>query len=116
MNLYINLYMNFYMNCHGFMTSMTYAFGVCGTVSNLVRLCPGSELREIQKQIDNMRDKTSPSAVGQFLTLRRDVMFLEFDVAVRHCMRETFLATNNVAAYKVSGVRVTRWTDDRVAC
>ncbi|KAK2166357.1 hypothetical protein NP493_1328g00025 [Ridgeia piscesae] len=71
----------------------------------------GSELREIQKQIDNMKDKTSPCAVGQFLTLRREVMFLEFDVAVRHCMRETFLATNNVAAYKVSGPRVTQWTE-----
>jgi len=90
---------------------MSYAFDVCGTVSNLPHLCSGSELREIQKQIDNMKDKTSPCAVGQFLTLRREVMFLEFDVAVRHCMRETFLATNNVAAYKVSGPRVTQWTE-----
>jgi hypothetical protein len=46
--------------------------------------------------------KTSPEAVAKFLSLRRDVMFLEFDAAVRHSMRDTFLATNNKRAYDVS--------------
>ena len=64
----------------------------------------------IQKQIDNLKDRTRPDKVGSFLVLRRDVMFLEFDAAVRHCMRETFLATSNVPAYKV-GDRVTLVTD-----
>jgi len=61
----------------------------------------GTELSEIQKQIDNLSVKTDPQSVGQLLTLRRDVLFLEFDVAVRHSVRETFLATGNVSAYKV---------------
>ena len=74
----------------------------------------GYELRMIQKQIDNLKDRTRPDKVGSFLALRRDVMFLEFDAAVRHCMRETFLATSNVPAYKV-GDRMDRVTGDMVA-
>jgi len=61
----------------------------------------GTELSEIQKQIDNLPSKTDPQSVGQLLGLRRDVLFLEFDVAVRHSVRDTFLATGNVPAYKV---------------
>jgi len=45
--------------------------------------------------------KTDPESVGQLLSMRRDVIFLEFDVAVRHSVRETFLATGNILAYKV---------------
>ena len=60
--------------------------------------------------MDNLKDRTNPDEVGRFLSLKCDVMFLEFDVAVRHCMRETFLATNNVPAYKVGGLG----TGDRI--
>ncbi|CAH1785032.1 unnamed protein product [Owenia fusiformis] len=59
----------------------------------------GSEFREIQKQINNLEEPTNVESVGQFLTMRRDIMFLEFDSAVRHSMRDTFLATGNVSAY-----------------
>ena len=62
---------------------------------------PGAELREIQRQIDGLSHPTSPRTVAEFMTLRRDVMFLEFDTAVRHCMADTFLSTGNVQAYKV---------------
>ena len=61
----------------------------------------GADLREIQRQLDALETKIDPEQVCQFLMLRRDVMFLEFDVAVRHSVRDTFLATGNVAAYKV---------------
>ena len=61
----------------------------------------GTELSEIQKQIDNLPVKTDPESVGQLLSLRRDVIFLEFDIAVRHSVRDTFLATGNIPAYKV---------------
>jgi len=61
----------------------------------------GTELSEIQRQIDHLPVKTDPESVGQLLAMRRDVIFLEFDVAVRHSVRETFLATGNVPAYKV---------------
>jgi len=61
----------------------------------------GTELTEIQKQIDNLPVKTDPQSVGQLLTLRRDVLFLEFDVAVRHSVCNTFLSTGNISAYKV---------------
>ena len=65
--------------------------------------CPivGADLREIQRQLDSLETKIDPEQVCQFLTFRRNVMFLEFDVAVRHSVRDTFLATGNVPAYKV---------------
>jgi len=65
---------------------------------------PGAELREIQKQIDSLPNSTDPGAVAEFMSLRRDVMFLEFDTAVRHCMADTFLSTGNIQAYKVGWV------------
>ncbi|GFS24937.1 coiled-coil domain-containing protein 162-like, partial [Elysia marginata] len=60
----------------------------------------GSELREIQKQIIHLHDPTDPQSVLDLLTLRRDVMFLEYDMAVRSSMADTFLATGNIQAYK----------------
>ncbi|XP_064604712.1 uncharacterized protein LOC135469969 isoform X2 [Liolophura sinensis] len=60
----------------------------------------GAELREIQKQINNLPEMHEPEIVGDFLALRRDVMFLEIDTAVRHSMIDTFLHTGNVQAFK----------------
>ncbi|KAL4226305.1 hypothetical protein ACF0H5_014288 [Mactra antiquata] len=60
----------------------------------------GAELRDIQKQIDNLSHPMDPREVSEFMSLRRDVMFLEFDTAVRHCMADTFLSTGNIQAYK----------------
>ena len=51
-----------------------------------------------------MPSKTDPQAIGQLLSMRRDVLFLEFDVAVRHSVRDTFLATGNISAYKVVSI------------
>lgn len=62
----------------------------------------GAELREIQKQIENLPHPTDPRTVADFLAMRRDVMFLEFDTAVRHCMMDTFLSTGNVQSFHVS--------------
>jgi len=61
----------------------------------------GTELSEIQRQIDSLPMKTDPQSVGQLLALRRDLLFLEFDVAIRHSVSDTFLATGNVSAFKV---------------
>ncbi len=61
----------------------------------------GADLREIQRQLDALDTRIDPEQVGQFLTIRRDVMFLEFDVAIRHSLRDTLLATGNVPAYRV---------------
>ena len=57
----------------------------------------GAELRDIQHQIDHLGVMTGdPERVSQFLQIRKEVMFLEFDCAVRFSMRETFLMTNNM--------------------
>lgn len=47
----------------------------------------GAELWEIQRQVDRLSDPSSPAAVGQLLQLRRQVLFLQFDTAVRHLIR-----------------------------
>ena len=49
----------------------------------------------------HLHDPTDPQSVLDLLTLRRDVMFLEYDMAVRSSMADTFLATGNIQAYKV---------------
>ncbi|KAF8571480.1 hypothetical protein P879_04525 [Paragonimus westermani] len=59
-----------------------------------------TELREIQYQMNRLPDPTEPEQVIQMLTLRRDVMFLQFDVCMRTILRETFLAAGNLEAYR----------------
>ncbi|XP_027630930.1 uncharacterized protein CCDC162P [Tupaia chinensis] len=59
----------------------------------------GSELRELQKMIDSLQNPQDPIQVAQALLLRREVMFLQFDAAMRHLIR-TFLAAGNVPAYQ----------------
>lgn len=51
--------------------------------------------------MDVLPQPTDPDAVQQLLWLRRDVMFLEFETAVRHCMTDTFLSAGNMQAYQV---------------
>ncbi|KAG8522115.1 Coiled-coil domain-containing protein 162, partial [Galemys pyrenaicus] len=60
----------------------------------------GSELQELQRMIDSLQNPQDPSQVAQALLLRREVMFLQFDAAVRHLIRRTFLATGNIPAYR----------------
>ncbi|XP_076118208.1 uncharacterized protein LOC143085614 isoform X2 [Mytilus galloprovincialis] len=60
----------------------------------------GADLRELKEQISFLSGPTDPVTVGEFLSLRRDVMFLELDTAIRHCMINTFLSTGNITAMK----------------
>uniref|UniRef100_A0A8C3W6D5 Coiled-coil domain-containing protein 162 n=1 Tax=Catagonus wagneri TaxID=51154 RepID=A0A8C3W6D5_9CETA len=60
----------------------------------------GSELQELQKMIDSLQDPQDPTQVSQALLLRREVMLLQFDVAVRYLIRRTFLAAGNAPAYQ----------------
>ncbi|XP_037698208.1 uncharacterized protein LOC119539130 isoform X3 [Choloepus didactylus] len=60
----------------------------------------GSELQELQKMIDSLQSPQDPNHVARALLLRREVMFLQFDAAVRHLIRKTFLAAGNVPAYQ----------------
>ncbi|KAA3671894.1 uncharacterized protein DEA37_0004226, partial [Paragonimus westermani] len=68
--------------------------------SLLVDQVVATELREIQYQMNRLPDPTEPEQVIQMLTLRRDVMFLQFDVCMRTILRETFLAAGNMEAYR----------------
>ncbi|XP_072594559.1 uncharacterized protein [Vulpes vulpes] len=60
----------------------------------------GSELQELQKMIDSLQSPQDPTEVSQALLLRREVIFLQFDAAVRHLIRRTFLAAGNASAYQ----------------
>ncbi|XP_048209675.1 uncharacterized protein LOC125357064 [Perognathus longimembris pacificus] len=59
----------------------------------------GSELQELQKILDSLQSPQDPTQVAQALLLRREVMLLQFDSAVRHLVR-TFLAAGNLPAYQ----------------
>ncbi|XP_060112838.1 uncharacterized protein LOC132585047 [Heteronotia binoei] len=60
----------------------------------------GMELQELQKMIDNLHNPSDPNEVAQMLSLHREIIFLQFDAAVRHSMRKTFLSSGNVSAYQ----------------
>ncbi|KFO13314.1 Coiled-coil domain-containing protein 162, partial [Balearica regulorum gibbericeps] len=60
----------------------------------------GTELQEIQKMIDSLQNPLDPSNIAQLLAAHREVMFLQFDAAIRHRLREIFLSSGNVSAYQ----------------
>ncbi|KFQ95636.1 Coiled-coil domain-containing protein 162, partial [Nipponia nippon] len=59
-----------------------------------------SELQEIQKMIDSLQNPVDRSEVAQLLALHREVIFLQFDAAIRHRLQEAFLSSGNVSAYQ----------------
>ncbi|KAM6272111.1 LOW QUALITY PROTEIN: coiled-coil domain-containing protein 162-like [Spheniscus humboldti] len=61
-----------------------------------------TELQEIQKMIDSLQNPLDPSEVAQLLAVHREVILLQFDAAIRHRLRETFLSSGNVSAYHVT--------------
>ncbi|XP_072499099.1 uncharacterized protein [Notamacropus eugenii] len=60
----------------------------------------GAELRDVQRMIDSLQNPQDPNQVAQSLMLRREVMFLQFDTAMRHLIRGTFLLAGNISAYQ----------------
>ncbi|CAH8579079.1 unnamed protein product [Schistosoma curassoni] len=58
-----------------------------------------TELREIQYQINRLPNSADPEQIIQLLTLRRETMFLKFDLCIRNILGETFLAAGNEDAY-----------------
>ena len=91
-----------YQNCQSYQISRCYSIYARKSNYMNTRLCLGAELRDIQRQIDSLEKSNDPDQVCQFLMLRRDVMYLEFDVAIRHTTCETFLSTGNIASYQVN--------------
>ncbi|XP_043398700.1 uncharacterized protein LOC102942958 isoform X1 [Chelonia mydas] len=60
----------------------------------------GTELQELQKMIDSLQNPLDPNKVAQLLIIQREVMFLQFDAAVRHLLREVYLSSGNILAYQ----------------
>ncbi len=61
----------------------------------------GSELNDIQQEMNALNNPCDPSEVACMFELKRRKMFLQFDCVVRYAMRDTFLASGNVTAHKV---------------
>ncbi|XP_055361944.1 uncharacterized protein si:ch73-242m19.1 isoform X2 [Betta splendens] len=60
----------------------------------------GAELLELRRQVDGLSNPGSPESVGRLLQLRRQVLLLQFDTAVRHLIRDAFLASGDFASYR----------------
>lgn len=54
----------------------------------------GAELQELKRQIQLLSDPSSPESVGRLLQLRRQVLLLQFDTAVRHLARSVIIGPN----------------------
>ncbi|XP_025756859.1 uncharacterized protein si:ch73-242m19.1 isoform X3 [Oreochromis niloticus] len=60
----------------------------------------GIELQELQQQVDHLSDPSSLESVGRLLQLRRQVLLLQFDTAVRIFVREAFLSSGDFTSYQ----------------
>ncbi|KAM3594364.1 uncharacterized protein V6R79_006445 [Siganus canaliculatus] len=60
----------------------------------------GAELLEIQQQVQRLPDPSCPESVGRLLQLRRQVLLLQFDTAVRSLIRDGFLSSGDVSSYQ----------------
>lgn len=63
-------------------------FEVCVVVT-------GAELQELKHQIQLLSDPSSPESVGRLLQLRRQVLLLQFDTAVRHLARSVIIGRSS---------------------
>ncbi|XP_040286008.1 coiled-coil domain-containing protein 162-like [Bufo bufo] len=62
----------------------------------------GAELRDLQKLIDGLQNPHDPKEVVAMLLLRREVMILQFDAAVRYLIREALLSSGNISAFRTT--------------
>lgn len=62
----------------------------------------GSELNEIQHELNSLEDPCDPDLVGKLLEAKRSTLLLQYDCAIRHSVCEVFLSNSNTTAYKVS--------------
>eukprot|EP00106_Octopus_bimaculoides_P004414 XP_014771856.1 PREDICTED: uncharacterized protein LOC106870339 [Octopus bimaculoides] len=59
-----------------------------------------AELKEIMTQVRSLSCPTDPNLVAELLIARGEVTYLEFDVAVRYALVETFLLSGNRVAFE----------------
>ncbi|XP_029973332.1 coiled-coil domain-containing protein 162-like [Salarias fasciatus] len=58
-----------------------------------------TELQEIQRQVERLPSPSCLQTVGRLLQLRRQVILLQFDTAIRTLIRDSFLSSGDVASY-----------------
>ncbi|XP_073531933.1 uncharacterized protein [Phyllobates terribilis] len=62
----------------------------------------GAELQDLQKLIDGLHSPNDPKEVAALLLLRREVMILQFDAAVRYLIREALLSSGDISAFRTT--------------
>lgn len=68
----------------------------------MMLLCySGSELLQLQSELTRLTDPACPVQVADYLTLRCQVTYLQYDVTVRHNLRRALIVTDNLYATKV---------------
>ncbi|CAF1036407.1 unnamed protein product [Brachionus calyciflorus] len=60
-----------------------------------------TELNEIQLEMNQLIDPCDPEQVAELLELKRSSMFLQYDCAIRHAVKDIFLANNNLEAFRL---------------
>ena len=60
-----------------------------------------TDLNEIQQEMNQLSDPCDPEQVAEYLELKRATMFLQYDCAIRHAVKDIFLANGNADAFKV---------------
>ena len=61
----------------------------------------GSELNDIQHELNTLDDPCDPEQVIKLLESRRSILMLQYECAIRIAVREVFLSNGNYTAYKV---------------
>ena len=61
----------------------------------------GSELLQLQSELNRLADPADPAQVADYLSLRCEVTHLRHDVTIRHNLRRALIMADNVHATKV---------------
>ncbi|RNA35350.1 transmembrane protein -like [Brachionus plicatilis] len=59
-----------------------------------------TELNELQLEMNQLSDPCDPSQVVELLEIKRSSMILQYDCAIRHAVRDIFLANGNIEAFR----------------
>ncbi len=61
----------------------------------------GSELNEIQHELNSLDDPCDPDQVSKLLEAKRNTLILQYECAIRHSVREVFVINGSYSAFKV---------------
>ena len=63
-----------------------------------------TDLNEIQQEMNQLSDPCDPQKVAEYFEIKRASMFLQYDCAIRHAVKDIFLANGSIDAFKVPNI------------